>query len=485
MYKGASMGLTKLLEKAKKEWERFLKRLQEMEQEETNPPATNPPEDNGGTIQAPSAFHDVSKPFVGYMTVNNWSAKDPLTVLRQLAAKGIQAAPFEFFEWSSPDKFNQTDKLIAAFQGWIDASQETKTILYATLYNANLGTGKYGDAGITADKYDSQIRKVAAKFAEWTKKYSNVYLPPGGEGGTAKSKSYDKTIQTLCKKTIPLNRLVNNFGARPTDTDGMGYFCQHPASTSATVAKGAWAMSDHSSIIIQGALTIQLNGGTGLYGKCHYQTAFAYALKCLKAGNPFFYYHFDKNGSIDEIALKALGDAVKAFQGESPAPNVPPTSETLAPSSVKWLSASGPDYKNAKTVFAITSAEMVGSHLNFKTDKPIPWKERGEKNVNAIGILIRKTAAGYVGGKCEWCVGSRGWFDVRTNTVDGYNGHTTPAKGEKCFAGLGSPDDGKEISTLVEFAWTSGNVKTLFASLFKARSEFADFEAQTQKTPPV
>jgi len=258
---------------------------------------------DGGTVYKSVAFPDVSKPFLGYGLVNNWSILDPQTVLKQLDAANVQAAPFEFFEWASPEKFAQTDELILKFEKWLEESQESKTILYVTLYNANLGLKKYGDAGITADKYASQIKKVADKFGEWVLIYPNLYITPCGEGGSGKSESFDKRMQEYCKAIIPRNRLVNNWGSTPSGMDGMGFYCQHPSKTGAKLGAAAWIMSDHSLLIME------LNGGTGLYGTANYETTKAFAVRCLKNGNPFLFYHFDRNGEMDAEALRALKDA--------------------------------------------------------------------------------------------------------------------------------------------------------------------------------
>lgn len=402
------------------------------------------PDDPDQPVPPSTDFVDTSKPFTGYGLVNNWSSQDPEKFLSALSSNGIPCMAFEFFEWSSPEKFAQVDTLIAKFKKYIDISQSKKIILYATILNSNLGSGKYGDAGITADKYDAQIKKVIAQFSSWMKVYTNIYVTPVGEGGSqSKTAAYDKSLQSLCKSTMPLNRLVNNWGARPTGKDGMAFFCQHPASTATNPTSGCWVMSDHSTIINQ------LNGGTGLYGKCNYDVTKAYGQKLYGQKIPFIYYHFDKNGVIDTVALKALKDSMP-----NTTPTTPPSTEgNLNPAQVSWLTSSGPNYKNAVTVMSLTSASMSSTHLNFKTDKPIPWPKRGAKNVNAIGILIRKRPEGYVGGKTEWCVGDRGWFDIKTNTVDGYNKHTTPVKGEKCWAALGNPDNGSSISTIVPFIW--------------------------------
>ncbi|MCK9435503.1 MAG: hypothetical protein M0R32_12050 [Candidatus Cloacimonetes bacterium] len=395
----------------------------------------------------PSEFLDPSKPFFGYGLVNNWSSQDPDKYLSLLTTHSIPCMAFEFFEWADPGKFAQVDTLIKKFKKFIDLSQSKKIALYVTIYNSNLGSGKYGDAKIHANKYDSQIKKVVNQFASWMKTYSNIYVTPVGEGGSQSvTKSYDQSIQNLCKATMPSNRLVNNWGSRPTSTDGMGFYCQHPASTSTNPPTNSWVMSDHSTIINQ------LNGGTGLYGKCNYDVTKAYGQKLWGRTVPFIYYHFDKNSSVDLVALKALKDATPAGAVTPPPSN--PTTGTIAPSQVKWLSSRGPDYKNAATVMSLVSASMSGTHLNFKTDRSIPWPKRGSKNVNAIGILIRKIGSQYIGGKVEWCVGDRGWYDIKTNVVkEGYNGSTVPNVGEKCWAALGNPDNGSSISTIVPFTW--------------------------------
>jgi len=404
------------------------------------------PDDPDQPVPPSTDFVNTSNPFTGYGLVNNWSAQDPEEFLSALSSNGIPCMAFEFFEWSSPEKFDQVDTLIAKFKKYIDISQSKKIILYATILNSNLGSGKYGDAGITADKYDAQIKKVIAQFASWMKVYTNIYVTPVGEGGSqSRTEAYDKSLQSLCKSTMPLNRLVNNWGARPTGKDGMAFFCQHPASTATNPTSGCWVMSDHSTIINQ------LNGGTGLYGKCNYDVTKAYGQKLWERTVPFIYYHFDKNSSVDLVALKALKDATPAGAVTPPSN---PTTGTIAPSQVKWLSSRGPDYKNAATVMSLVSASMSGTHLNFKTDRSIPWPKRGSKNVNAIGILIRKIGSQYIGGKVEWCVGDRGWYDIKTNVVkEGYNGSTVPNVGEKCWAALGNPDNGSSISTIVPFTW--------------------------------
>lgn len=168
--------------------------------------------------------------------------------------------------------------------------------------------------------------------------------------------------------------------------------------------------------------------------------------------------HKDKWREVLAYFKGKVGGTAPANPTDPTGPVVPVNG--ILPSQVKWLSSRGKDYKNAKIVFNITEASISGSRLYFKTDKkfPEPWEER-EKGVNSVGFLIRKIGNDYVGGKCEWCVETRGWYDIATNVLTGYNGHTVPAAGEKVWCGIGHPDNGSECSSLVEVTWPSIKVE--------------------------
>ena len=252
-----------------------------------------------GSLNGPSfkKFADPNGPFKGYGLVNNWSAQDAKKYMEALVSNDVQFMAFEFFEWGLPEKFADVDNLLKKFEKYLDLSQSKKMNLYVTLLNCNLGSGKYDDPRIKAPTYNVQIMKAANQFAVWMKKYSNIYLTPCGEGGN-QSPAYEKTLQSWCKQNMPLKQLVNNWASRPTNTDGMGFLCQHPASTKSPFK--LWVMSDH------GLLIKELNGG-GLYGKCNYNITMSYAKKVPQ----FIYYHFDRNGTIDMEALRALKDSQK------------------------------------------------------------------------------------------------------------------------------------------------------------------------------
>jgi len=136
-------------------------------------------------------------------------------------------------------------------------------------------------------------------------------------------------------------------------------------------------------------------------------------------------------------------------------PTTDPTENTLPagaikPSQVKWL---GPNFTNAKTTIVITSAKVSGKHLEFKLNKKIPWPKVGPKNCDGIGFLIRKIKGEYVGGKVEWCVSPRGWYDIKTNVEEHYNGSTMPKSGETVWCGIGHSTNTSECTTLNPVVW--------------------------------
>ena len=184
----------------------------------------------GGGVPAFKKFADPNKPFMGYMTVNNWSSKDPAKALGLLVEYEVPCAPFEFFE--NPLAYADTNvkKRLDKFEKWIIEAKKRKINLYVTLYNCNLGNPKTGHPEITGPKCDAQIMAAANQLAKWMKKYSFIYLTPCGEGGIqSKFAAYDTKIQRWCKENMPTAQLVNNWGARPLTKDGMGQLCQHPS----------------------------------------------------------------------------------------------------------------------------------------------------------------------------------------------------------------------------------------------------------------
>lgn len=176
----------------------------------------------------------------------------------------------------------------------------------------------------------------------------------------------------------------------------------------------------------------------------------AEAAKVVKAtGKPVNFFELDRqpNRALCDAAFAGGAFAVGNWMGEAQAA---PVSGAILPSAVKWL---GTNYAAAKTTVTLSGVSMSGTHLNFKASPLPPWPPYGDKKCRAVGFLIRKIGNQYVGGKVEWCVVERGWYDVKTNVRDGYNGSTMPANGETCWAGLGHTKNGSEVSTLLPFTW--------------------------------
>lgn len=240
-------------------------------------------------------FADPTKPFMGYMTVNNWSTKNPSKSLEKLVVNNVQCAPIEFFE--SPLAYadpNVSDRL-KKFEKWILEAKKRKVLLYVQLLNCNLGNPKTGHPEITAPKCDKQIMAAAVQFAAWMKKYPFIYLTPCSEGGNM-SPVYERNLQNWCKANMPLRQLVNNWSSRPTNTDGMGFFCQHPSYCTSAMTKGAWIMSDNGTFIRQ------------LFD---YLSTYRCAKSLRDKGFAFIYYDYPATDAIDEDALRALKDAQK------------------------------------------------------------------------------------------------------------------------------------------------------------------------------
>ena len=250
-------------------------------------------------------FADATKPFMGYGLVNNWDDQDARSYMNLVIDGNVQCMAFEFFD-GSPASFASVDKLLTKFQDYVDLAKKKKMLLYVTIINSNIGSGKYGDPGIPSVKYMASYTKAANKFAEWMKANPNIYVTPCGEGGAqSKMTANDKKFQEYCKAIMPRTQMVNNWGARPSGTDGMRFLCQHPSSIAASYKSLSWIMSDH------GLFIRELNVGGALYGSADYNKTFVCA-KNLKAKNKtFIYYDFDPNGKVDTEALRAMCDAQK------------------------------------------------------------------------------------------------------------------------------------------------------------------------------
>ena len=119
-------------------------------------------------------FADATKPFLGYGLVNNWSAQNAEKYMNQLVQNNVDCMAFEFFEWSTPEKFAAVEDLLKKFKVYVDLAAKKKVLLYVTLLNSNIGSGKYGDPGIPSNKYTKQILKAAEQLAAWMKTNPNI-----------------------------------------------------------------------------------------------------------------------------------------------------------------------------------------------------------------------------------------------------------------------------------------------------------------------
>lgn len=169
------------------------------------------------------------------------------------------------------------------------------------------------------------------------------------------------------------------------------------------------------------------------------------------------HYNVKFSHDYDDDTFEVYGQYPRTGAHPGGVPSTPgvvtPGAGAILPSQVSWLTSRGPSYAKARTVLNLSKVSISGSRCYFTATPAIPWPLRGDKNINAIGILIRNINGAYVGGKCEWVVGSRGWYDCRTNVSTGYNGHTMPASGETVWVGIGDPDGGDEISDLLPTRW--------------------------------
>lgn len=160
---------------------------------------------------------------------------------------------------------------------------------------------------------------------------------------------------------------------------------------------------------------------------------------------------FSKNGLYPRTGEKpaVVVEPPPSGGGTEPGPANP---NAIKPSEVKWLTSRGPGFSKAKTIMKLQNVRISGNRCFFTTSPKIPWAASGAKGVNGMGFLIRKINGKYVGGKCEWLVGPRGWYDIKTNVRGGYNGHTMPVSGETVWVGIGNRT-GSQVSELVPARW--------------------------------
>lgn len=412
--------------------------------DEANPEGPTTPEIPGDDIDIPDNPQDIptaTSTIAMYGRVNMWAIS--LDVLKSdLAAClkwGVKGYHIELFSWAGgvPDTEEERKEMEVCYAYGIDFCRKNGMWWFVSAFNDNLGKGAYNDPGKPLANYPAEIEWAINLIKSHGP--SHVALQTVAECGRT---AYGHKLETrLAGEMSALGfYLVYNHGSRPTSYKSpYSAAAYHISKITDKPAKTLWVVSDTGTAIQQLC--------EGLEGKGRPEVAAAWAKQCVAVGNPVVcFYHFKYQGPTDEATIKALGQAVAA---SAPVTHPVVSNGELKPSQVTWL---GTSYAAAKQTVTLSEVSMSGNHLNFKASS-VPWPAQGEKKCKAVGLLIRKIGDRYVGGKVEWCVVERGWYDIKTNTADGYNGATMPNSGETVWAGLGHPVDGSEISTLLPVVW--------------------------------
>ena len=374
-----------------------------------------------------------------YGRVNMWCAggEDALRKDIEVCASCGVGYQIEMAGWKSGQTaFDGTDKLAATIAMYRQLHSWCKAAgipLFVSIANWNITISKYGNKGRPFASIVSAAKQLAQAVLdcggkEW------VYVQPVGETGKDSSAV---AFEKWCGNLFAGWKLVYNGGSRPgKPAYGWPHFAYHPNSSADGGKPGGISISDTGTIIKQLAVDSTLDG-PGDPAKIA-----AWFAKCKTAGAVGAGYYAFQRGTHDPSAIRACA---------APQTGQCTTADgSISPSQVRWL---GADYAKAKTTVMLSSVSMSGTHLNFKASD-ISWPPQGAKKCRAVGFLIRKIGEQYVGGKVEWCVVERSWYDIATNTATGYNGATMPKNGEMCWAGLGHPTHSGECSTLLPFTWS-------------------------------
>lgn len=373
-----------------------------------------------------------------YGRVNLWCAAGEAALRKDIEVCALCGVGYqiEMAGWrSGQTAFDGDDKLaatIAMYRKLHAWCKQAEIPLFVGIANWNVTQTKYGNVGRPFSKIVPAAKKLAEAVLDCGGQ-DFVYVQPVAETGNDSSA---KAFEAWCGKLFAGWKLVYNGGSRPSKPAyGWPHFAYHPNTSADGGKKGGITISDTGSIIKMLAADGTLEG-PGDPAKIA-----AWISKCKASGAIGAGYYAFLRSAHDAPAIRACA-------APNSVPSATPVS-AISPSQVRWL---GTDYSKAKTTVALSAVSMSGKHLNFKSS-PIPWPATGAKKCKAVGFLIRRIGGKHVGGKVEWCVVERGWYDVATNVADGYNGSTMPAAGETCWAGLGHPLNGSEVSTLLPFVW--------------------------------
>lgn len=374
-----------------------------------------------------------------YGRVNMWCAggNDALRKDIEVCASCGVGYQIEMAGWGNGQTaFDGTDMLTAAMtmyrqlHGWCKAAGIP---LFVSISNWNITISKYGNKGRPFASIVPAAKKLAQAVLECGGK-EWVYVQPVAE--TGKGDSAAVAFEKWCGNLFAGWKLVYNGGSRPSKPAyGWPLFAYHPNAATDGGKPGGISISD------TGAIIKQLSGNGTLDGPGDPVKIATWFSNCKASGAVGAGYYGFQRGTHDPFAIRACAAPQAGLSAT--------TDGAISPAQVRWL---GTDYAKAKTTVTLSSVSMSGKHLNFKASA-ISWPPQGSKKGKAIGFLIRKIGGQYVGGKVEWCVVERGWYDIATNTATGYNGATMPKNGETCWAGLGHPTHGGECSMLLPFSW--------------------------------
>lgn len=413
-----------------------------------------PLENNGSTSNGPVSTNlpaiKVGATLTGYGPVNMYwrMANELLTmIIARMQLKNVRMFVVEALGNAGEDVLGDEAKMARVKAKLTHCAGECERRgLYFNIITANDNAGKnnYSNGGIKLEKREPQCRA----FIDWlaSQPWQKFCIPtlmaePQTDAG--------RRLQLYAAKKFKAAqyRIMHNQGDRPQSNEIIGgiktdFFSYHNTSIA------DWPKSAEGIVLSDtGAAIRQLNLNNDLNGKGNPAAIAAWVAAGKARGQAGVCFYAFQVTEYDEQAIDSLSAGeVVSNPSELPPPTDP---NELIPAQVKWL---GTNYSAAKQTVKLSDISMSGTHLNFKASA-IKWPPQGAKKCKAVGFLIRMIGNEFIGGKVEWCVVERGWYDIVTNTKTGYNGSTLPANGELCWAGLGHPTNGSECSSIVPFVW--------------------------------
>lgn len=257
----------------------------------------------GGKTIAPPPL-TIGKTLAGYGRVNKWAA-DKKTLLKDIAAcakYGVKIYHIELFSWDGtvPDTEQERKQMEECYAALISACRKNGMWLFISAFNANLGSGKYGDPGIPLAKYPNEINWALSLVKKHGRE--NVLLQPMAETGSGFPAQLEAKIAGEFGGMG--YSLVNNHGSRPSSKPAWA----------AWNAWHCWHITDDTpsnQIIVSdtGTCIRELCNGLEGSGKPAQAKLWAARVKADKAPAVVF-YHF-KYKDHDPETIRAMGEGVK------------------------------------------------------------------------------------------------------------------------------------------------------------------------------